>query len=261
MSEIIKVPNIGDFENVEIIEILVKNGDKINKGDPIITLESDKSSVEVPSTLTGKILDVKVKIGDKVSENDIILELETEEKISTQKDENNVKIIHPNKLNDENTNNNTIQQQILSKSTGASPNTLKFARELGIDINALQGSGRAGRVKKEDIKNYIKNVGTFKYTCHYTEENVRKKFKDEIDKDAFIILFTDGQSKEYDAKFTHRDKEPFQVQQVMMSMSDIHIGNPASSVDKVVGTWRWDRNKTTLPNDCYRYDHKHNAVL
>ena len=44
-------------------------------------------------------------------------------------------------------------------------------------------------------------------------------------------------------------------------MSDIHIGNPASSVDKVVGTWRWDRNKTTLPNDCYRYDHKHNAVL
>ena len=106
-----------------------------------------------------------------------------------------------------------------------------------------------------------KNVGTFKYTCHYTEENVRKKFKDEIDKDAFIILFTDGQSKEYDAKFTHRDKEPFQVQQVMMSMSDIHIGNPASSVDKVVGTWRWDRNKTTLPNDCYRYDHKHNAVL
>lgn len=161
MSEIIKVPNIGDFENVEIIEILVKNGDKINKGDPIITLESDKSSVEVPSTLTGKILDVKVKIGDKVSENDIILELETEEKISTQKDENNVKIIHPNKLNDENTNNNTIQQQILSKSTGASPNTLKFARELGIDINALQGSGRAGRVKKEDIKNYIKNVGTF----------------------------------------------------------------------------------------------------
>ena len=99
-----------------------------------------------------------------------------------------------------------------------------------------------------------KNAGTFKYTCHYTEENVRKKFKDEIDKDAFIILFTDGQSKEYDAKFTHRDKEPFQVQQVMMSMSDIHIGNPASSVDKVVGTWRWDRNKTTLPNDCYRYD-------
>ena len=49
-----------------------------------------------------------------------------------------------------------------------------------------------------------KNVGTFKYTCHYTEENVRKKFKDEIDKDAFIILFTDGQSKEYDA-YDHND--------------------------------------------------------
>ena len=66
MSNIIKVPNIGDFKEVEIIEVLVKNGDNINKGDPIITLESDKSSVEVPSTFSGKIININVKIGDKV---------------------------------------------------------------------------------------------------------------------------------------------------------------------------------------------------
>ena len=77
MNEIIKVPNIGDFKDVEIIEVLVKIGDKISKGDPIITLESDKSSVEVPSTLSGKILNINVKIGDKVSEGDTVLEIES----------------------------------------------------------------------------------------------------------------------------------------------------------------------------------------
>ena len=75
MGNIIKVPNIGDFKEVEIIEILVKEGDQINKGDPIITLESDKSSVEVPSTVSGKILKINIKIGDKVSEGDEVLEI------------------------------------------------------------------------------------------------------------------------------------------------------------------------------------------
>ena len=63
----LKVPNIGDFKNVEIIEILVKENQEIIKGDSIITLESDKSSVEVPSDVSGKILEIKVKVGDKVS--------------------------------------------------------------------------------------------------------------------------------------------------------------------------------------------------
>ena len=84
MSEIIKVPNIGDFKNVEIIEVLVQEGDEINKGDPIITLESDKSSVEVPSTTSGKISNIKIKIGDKISEGDPILEVITNEKDSSQ---------------------------------------------------------------------------------------------------------------------------------------------------------------------------------
>ena len=71
----ITVPDIGDFKNVEIIEVLVKEGDEINKGDPIITLESDKSSMEVPSNVSGKIINLKVKIGDKVSQGDILAEL------------------------------------------------------------------------------------------------------------------------------------------------------------------------------------------
>jgi len=77
-SEII-VPDIGDFENVEIIEILVKPGDIIKKNDPVVTLESDKSSVEVPSTLAGKISSLKVKIGDKVSKGAVLAVIEDEE--------------------------------------------------------------------------------------------------------------------------------------------------------------------------------------
>jgi len=159
MSEIVKVPNIGDFKNVEIIEVLVKEGDEINKGDPIITLESDKSSVEVPSTNSGKISNIKIKIGDKVSEGDTILEIITDQKESRQEtpNEKGEEIKSENLIKKEEIDNSKIiQQQILSSSTGASPNTLKFARELGIDINQLQGSGRGGRVKQEDIKNFIK---------------------------------------------------------------------------------------------------------
>ena len=69
------VPDIGDFENVEIIEILIKSGDKIKKNDSIVTLESDKSSVEVPSTIEGVVENINVKIGDKVSKGDVLIEV------------------------------------------------------------------------------------------------------------------------------------------------------------------------------------------
>jgi pyruvate/2-oxoglutarate dehydrogenase complex dihydrolipoamide acyltransferase (E2) component len=74
----IKVPDIGDFKNVEIIEVLIKEGDQIKKNDPILTLESDKSSVEVPSPFDGKISSVKVKVGDKVSKGSLIATLSGE---------------------------------------------------------------------------------------------------------------------------------------------------------------------------------------
>jgi len=78
MSNEIPVPDIGDFDNVEIIEILVKTGDIIKKNDPIVTLESDKSSVEVPSPFDGKISSLKVKIGDKVSKGSILALIEND---------------------------------------------------------------------------------------------------------------------------------------------------------------------------------------
>jgi len=86
------VPDIGDFENVEIIEILVKSGDKIKKNDSIVTLESDKSSVEVPSTAEGIVENISVKIGDKVSKGDVLISVSgdsvkvKDEKIKSNKD-------------------------------------------------------------------------------------------------------------------------------------------------------------------------------
>ena len=78
MSEIeIKIPNIGDFKDVEVIEVLVSEGQTLKKNDPLITIESDKSSVEIPSNFDGKIKTLKIKVGDKVSEGDLILTLES----------------------------------------------------------------------------------------------------------------------------------------------------------------------------------------
>ena len=75
MSEKFLVPDIGDFENVEVIEVLVKPGDQIKKNDPLVTIESDKSSVEIPSTIDGKVESIEVKVGDKVSKGDLLLSI------------------------------------------------------------------------------------------------------------------------------------------------------------------------------------------
>tara|TARA_Y100001970_G_scaffold286882_1_gene410139 strand:- start:4086 stop:5381 length:1296 start_codon:yes stop_codon:yes gene_type:complete len=168
MSNIdIKVPNIGDFENVEIIEILVKSGQNINKGDSIVTLESDKSSVEVPADHSGKITKINVKVGDKVSEGDLILKIEAinTETIDTDNDKINIpkeidipkennKVPEKVKQNTEITSLQNINN--INKSVLASPKVRKFARELGTDINKIPGSEKLGRVTQEDVKSFIK---------------------------------------------------------------------------------------------------------
>ena len=92
MSNEIPVPDIGDFESVEIIEILVKTGDIINENDPIVTLESDKSSVEVPSPFAGKISSLKVKIGEKVSKGSVLALIDIDEVNEKPKEEKKQKI-------------------------------------------------------------------------------------------------------------------------------------------------------------------------
>ncbi len=90
MSEKLLVPDIGDFENVEVIEILVKPGDQIKENDPLVTIESDKSSVEIPSTIAGKVDSLAVKVGDKVSKGDLLLNLTPSSESTLPKDTENI---------------------------------------------------------------------------------------------------------------------------------------------------------------------------
>ena len=155
----IKVPNIGDFKDVEVIEVLVSEGQEIKKNDPLITIESDKSSVEIPSNIEGTIKSLNLKVGDKVSEGDLILildgesltKIKDEEKQNKEKDFKEIKKIKPEI---EKTNNNQIKT--LSKEiSSASPKARKFARELGVDITQVIGSEKDGRVIEEDIKKFV----------------------------------------------------------------------------------------------------------
>ena len=157
----IKVPNIGEFKDVEVIEVLVSGGQSVSKNDPLITIESDKSSVEIPASFDGKVKSVKVKVGDRVSEGDLILTIEQsgeEEKKIEQKtikeaeqvaNQNQVeKIVKVNPVQ------NTIKKDN-SEISSASPKVRKFARELGVNINEIVGSERQGRIVEDDVKNFI----------------------------------------------------------------------------------------------------------
>ncbi len=187
----IKVPNIGDFKDVEIIEILVKNGQEINKGDSIITLESDKSSVEVPSDHSGKILNIIVKVGDKVSEGDLILKIELFKKEDIKidnKEINNSKEIHepierPLEKKEIVTNIQNVNKT--DKLVLASPRVRKFARELGADINIISGSEKFGRVSEDDVKSFVKLGINQKQNLKNNEENLKKQIKIEYDHSEF----------------------------------------------------------------------------
>jgi pyruvate dehydrogenase E2 component (dihydrolipoamide acetyltransferase) len=175
MSKIyLKVPNIGEFKDVEVIELLILEGQNIKKNEPVITIESDKSSVEIPSTEEGKILKINIKVGDRVSEGDKILELETvkaEEfkEIKVEKKETTQEI---NIAEDH----NYIKEQVFklneSTKTLASPKARKFARELGVNINQIPGSERQGRVTEVDIKHFISTKKNF---SDIEEKKLQKK--------------------------------------------------------------------------------------
>ena len=166
----IKVPNIGEFKDVEVIEVLVSEGQTLQKNDPLITIESDKSSVEIPSNFEGKIKSLKIKVGDKVSEGDLILILEgnsqtkksDEEKAIIEKEVKKTKVINPE------IEQTSIKQVKLSPQEvpSASPKARKFARELGVDITQVTGSEKDGRVIEDDIKKFVstkpKNINEIK---------------------------------------------------------------------------------------------------
>ena len=186
MSETeIKVPNIGDFKDVEVIEVLVTEGQSIKKNDALITIESDKSSVEIPSNLNGKIKSLKIKIGDKVSEGDLILTLENTSEIKNEE----IKKIPEKEKEFKKTKvvKTEIVQRSISKDNvtdipSASPKARKFARELGVDINQVIGSEKDGRVVEEDIKKFVSSISKNKIIIN---ESKTEKIKNEFEHSEF----------------------------------------------------------------------------
>jgi len=162
----IVVPNIGDFKEVEVIEVLVKEGQKIKIDESVITLESDKSSVEVPSNFNGIVKKINIKVGDKVSEGTTILLLssgvESKEKTQQVSQNQNNNTENKNEIIDFPKNKKTKDKELPSLNVEgslklASPNIRKFIRELGADISKIPGSERSGRITKSDVKDYVKN--------------------------------------------------------------------------------------------------------
>ncbi|MDA9066095.1 2-oxo acid dehydrogenase subunit E2 [Candidatus Pelagibacter sp.] len=160
----IKVPNIGEFKDVEVIEVLVSNAQLVSKNDPLITIESDKSSVEIPASFDGKVKSVKIKVGDRVSEGDLILTVEQSREEEKNIEQKTIKEAEP--VTNQNRKEKivkVIQTQNLikkdnSEASSASPKVRKFARELGVNINEIIGSERQGRIVEDDVKNFISST-------------------------------------------------------------------------------------------------------
>jgi len=176
------VPDIGEFDAVEVIEVLVKSGDTVSAEDALLTMESDKASMDVPSPFSGTVKTVKIKAGDKVSQNDLILtlvvkELETAVTETSAETENSEATAPETKdifstRKSESTSSGAVSKEparrpppivmsVNQKSflrAHASPSIRKFARELGVDLSQVHGSGRKERITKEDVQEFVKQA-------------------------------------------------------------------------------------------------------
>ena len=173
MSQVeIKVPDIGDFKEVEVIELLVKPGDTVKAEQSLITVESDKASMEIPSSHAGIVKELKVKIGDKVTEGSLILMLEADASAAAtapapaqapaapaatsapQSAPTPVPTPAPQPA--------SVSTAPAANSNGqkshASPSVRKFARELGVELSRVNGSGPKGRILLEDVQGFVKGV-------------------------------------------------------------------------------------------------------
>ncbi len=169
----VQVPDIGDFEEIEVIEILVKPGDTVAKEQSLISLESDKATMEIPSPEAGVVKEIRIKVGDKVSMGSLILTLEEASGISPDRPATTpvsappsaapspsappvvpgvpVAAVEPDPVPLE-------PRDPATSLPHASPSIRKFARELGVDLSRLKGTGTKGRILQEDVQAFVKGI-------------------------------------------------------------------------------------------------------
>ena len=168
----VKVPEIGDFKEVPVIEIQVKPGDTVKLEDSLITLESDKATFDVPAPVAGIIKQLKVKVGDKVGEGSLILILETSEESGVRSEEQKLSPapivstppiaptlnIAPPAAPAPSTPHSSLLPPPGANTPHASPAIRQFARELGVELGKVNGSGPKGRITREDVQGFVKKV-------------------------------------------------------------------------------------------------------
>ncbi len=178
----IKVPDIGDFKEVEVIEVLVKPGDAVTKEQSLITVESDKASMEIPSSSAGVVKELKVKIGDKVSQGMVILMVESAAAEAATSAAAPAPVppaptpaaapppvaesaprAAPTSPPSTAFATEMVERPQPTGNEGAtkahaSPSVRKFARELGVDLSGVKGSGPKGRITPDDVREFVKGV-------------------------------------------------------------------------------------------------------
>ena len=180
----VKVPDIGDFKEVEVIELMVKVGDTIKVDQSLITVESDKASMEIPSSHAGVVTEIKVKVGDKVAEGSLLVVVETagEGAVPTPAPASAAAAAATAAAATATTAAPAIVvavpvAEVVAAATPvaasaavsassvtttgnahASPSIRKFARELGVDLGRVQGTATKGRISQEDVQNFVKGI-------------------------------------------------------------------------------------------------------
>ena len=173
----VKVPDIGDFDEVTVIELMVKVGDTIKGEQSLITVESDKASMEIPSSTAGVVKELRVKLGDKVKQGSVVLVLEASGAVSTPAEApavaapatapaiQSVPVAAPSNVATVLVTSSTVAAAPAHNPGGptlglphASPSVRKFARELGVPLEEVKGNGPKGRISQDDVQAFTKAV-------------------------------------------------------------------------------------------------------
>ena len=157
----VTVPDIGDFKDIPVIEILVKPGDSVAKDAPLVTLESDKATLDIPSPMNGTIKEIKIAVGDRVSLGSMLLTLEeASDQAGPTESPSRPSVVASLPSPSAATPHPATAELTLpvapERSPYASPSTRRFARELGVDLSAVLGTGRRGRIVKDDLQEFVK---------------------------------------------------------------------------------------------------------
>ena len=172
----VRVPDIGDFRDVEVIELMVAAGEKIARDQSLVLVESDKASMEIPSPQAGIVREMKVRLGDRISEGSLLLLLDVEDDGEAAADvgdvpdngkkagmemqwrEGAVSVVSP--LSQDNGLRHAVDDTKAARAQGAlphaSPSVRKYARELGVDLRHVRGTGPKERIMKTDVQGYVR---------------------------------------------------------------------------------------------------------